>query len=213
MFLDVTLCIQNQELLYIRIMKKIGLTGGIGSGKSTVAGLFAALGVPVFISDLEAKKLQDENEHVRSAIKALFGDDVYKSDGKLDRKMVASKVFGKQQVLERLNAIIHPAVAIAFEEFCKKHSDAPYIIKEAAILFESGAWRALDAIITVAAPEEMRVQRVMNRDHVTKDDVLIRIGMQWSDEDKIKRSQYVVCNDEKELLLPQVLQIHQELCR
>lgn len=191
-------------------MKKIGLTGGIGSGKSYVADVFRHLGVPVFNSDDVARELQQTEETVRSAIAQEFGD-VFLASGELDRKKVAQIVFSDRSKLEKLNAIVHPAVGKAFEEFCSKHADAPYIIKEAAIIFEVGINEHLDGTILISAPEKIRIERVMKRDNVSESDVRARIGKQWSDQQKSELADWTIVNDNERAILPQVLKIHTEL--
>lgn len=187
-------------------MKKIGLTGGIGSGKSTVAQVFRALGVPVFVSDDEARRLQESDAEVVNAIAALFGKEIYK-DGKLDRAKVATVVFADKEKLSQLNAIVHPAVGKAFDAFCITHNAAPYVIKEAAIIFEHGLEKQLDGVITVTAPDEVRIARVMTRDQAEREAVIRRMQNQMPQEEKAKRSAFVIMNDGKEMLLPQVLKI------
>jgi len=191
-------------------MKKIGLTGGIGSGKSTVAEIFRKLGVLVFVSDQVAKTLQDENAEVKKAIIEIFGKEVYANE-KLDRVKIASIVFSDKKKLEQLNAIVHPAVGKAFEEFCKKNNVAKYVLKEAAILFEIGDNKNLDGMIVVTAPVDVRMQRVMMRDGITKEEILKRMKNQWSEEEKIKKADDVIVNDGKELVLPQVIAVNEKL--
>jgi len=176
--------------------KIIGLTGGIGSGKTTVAGYFAALGVPVYIADEEAKKLLFLPETVAEVISA-FGKDVL-SDGLPDRKKLAGLVFNNPQKLAVLNSIIHPRVKKHFTEWVGKHKDKPCVIKEAAILFESGSYKDCDAVILVTAPKEIRLQRVMKRDKVSETEVLARMERQWDDERKAPLSDYVIINIDKE---------------
>ncbi|MCE2772705.1 MAG: dephospho-CoA kinase [Bacteroidetes bacterium] len=193
-------------------MKRIGLTGGIGSGKTTVAEVFKTLGIPVFLADEEARRIQNEVETVKNKIQQVLGD-VYDINGTLNRKRVAELVFGNPSLLEQLNQIVHPAVKDAFEKFVASHTDAPYVIREAAILFESGSYKDLDAVIAVVAPEEIRINRVMNRDSSTKEQVQQRIQAQWSDEEKVRRSQFVIINDGKEMILPAIVNIHEELMK
>ncbi len=190
-------------------MLKIGLTGGIGSGKSTVAETFAQLGIAIYLSDDRAKALMVNNEELKSAIISLFGEESYKS-GQLNRSYIASKVFSDKMELEKLNALVHPELKKDFDLWCVDQT-SPYIIKEAAILFESGANRGLDKVILVEAPQELRINRVMNRDKVSYESVLARIDKQWSDERKKSVSDYVVMNDEKCSVLEQVLKVHNEL--
>ncbi len=191
-------------------MKKIGLTGGIGSGKSTVGEIFRKLGVPVFVSDDEARKLQDENAEVKKKIEEIFGSEVYR-EGKLDRAKVASLVFSDKEKLEQLNAVVHPAVGKAFEKFCEENKNAKYVLKEAAILFEIGDDKNLDGMIVVSAPEQLRAQRVMARDGITKEEVLRRMKNQWGEEKKTSRADFVIVNDGKEMILPQVIAVNDRL--
>jgi len=190
-------------------MIKIGLTGGIGSGKTTVAEVFAQLGISIYLSDDRAKALMVNDEGLQSAIISLFGEQSYES-GQLNRSYIASKVFSDKKELEKLNALVHPALKKDFDLWCIEQT-CPYIIKEAAILFESGANRGLDKVILVEAPQELRINRVMNRDKVSYESVLARIDKQWSDERKKSVSDYVVMNDEKCSVLEQVLKVHNEL--
>ena len=190
-------------------MKVIGITGGIGSGKSTVCRIFSVLDVPVFNADDEAKELYHEKT-IREKVMALLGNDSYKEES-LNRSAVAKKVFSDKKLLDGLNAIIHPAVQQRFNEWCEKHSSLPYVLKEAAILFESGADKGTDAVITVASPMNLRIERIMKRDNITSGDVEKRMKNQWSQPEKIKRSRFVIVNDESEMLIPQVLKVHREL--
>ena len=190
-------------------MKIIGITGGIGSGKSTVCRIFAALGIPVFNADDEAKKLYADAE-VKKKVTALLGDDVY-VNGAVDRAAVAKKVFFDKNLLEKLNRIIHPAVQEKFSHWCEANASAPYVIKEAAILFEAGSDEGTDAVITVTAPKELKMQRAMKRDGMSAEEVEKRMKNQWNDEEKVKRSKFVIKNDEMELLIPQVMNIHKSI--
>jgi dephospho-CoA kinase len=191
-------------------MQKIGLTGGIGSGKSYVAEVFRHLAVPVFNSDDEARRIQETDQSVLDEIRATFGD-VFLPDGKLDRKKVASIVFSDAQKLQQLNAIVHPAVGRAFDNFCAQHSAKAYVIKEAAIIFEIGIDEQLDATILVTAPEKIRIERVMKRDSISEAEVRTRMSKQWSDEEKKMRADYFIDNDGVKAILPQVLKIHSAL--
>ncbi len=172
--------------------KIIGLTGGIGSGKTTIAGFFAGMGIPVYIADDEAKKVMQSNEIIE-AIKATFGTEVFE-DNTLNRAKLADIVFNNADKLALLNAIVHPAVKKDFENWLLKHKKEPYIIYEAAILFESGRYKECDIIITVTAPQETRIERVMNRDKTTREHVLKRMDMQWNDEQRLANSNYVIHN-------------------
>lgn len=192
-------------------MKKIGLTGGIGSGKSFVAGVFRQLGVPVFNSDDEARRIQQTDVDVLHKIRSAFGDDVFLPDGQLDRKKVAAVVFSDREKLLVLNSIVHPAVGEAFDAFCRKHEAARYVIKEAAIIFELGLDEQLDATILVTAPEKIKIDRVMKRDSIAEPDVRARMQKQWSDEEKKQRADYFIDNDGMKAVLPQVLRIHNSM--
>lgn len=191
-------------------MLKIGVTGGIGSGKSTVCKLFQLLGVPVYSADVEAKKILQEDTLVKEEVINLFGNIIVDETGTIDRKKIADIVFIDKKKLENLNSIIHPVVKRHFYEWLKNQT-APYVLKEAAILFESGTYRELDQIITITAPVDIRIKRVMERDVVSKESVEQRIKQQMSDEEKIRLSQFVIMNNEEELIIPQVLKIHQQL--
>ena len=170
----------------------IGLTGGIGSGKTTLANYIASKGIPVYISDLEAKKVMEFPEII-AKIKQTFNEEIIK-EGKLDREKLASIVFNQPDKLKQLNAIVHPAVKAHFVNWVKANQNAPMVFKEAAILFESGSYKDCDAIVSVVAPIELRIQRVLQRDTTNKEKVLQRIHNQISDEERISRSQYVVEN-------------------
>lgn len=173
--------------------KIIGLTGGIGSGKSTIAKYFESQGIPVYIAD-NASRTVTESEQIRNQIKSQFGTGVF--EGKvLNRRKLAQLVFSDPEKLKQLNAIIHPAVKSDFVKWLVAHSNEPIVIKEAAILFESGSYKDCDAIITVIAPEELRIARVMNRDAVGREDVLQRMSSQWTDDQRVAKSDYVINNE------------------
>jgi len=184
-------------------MLKAGLTGGIGSGKSMMAKVFSMLGVPVYNADTEAKKLLASDPGVSSKVKAAFGT--------LDRNELAAIVFNDKKKLEILNAIIHPAVRQHFVQWVSMQSNCPYVIKEAAVLFESGADKDLDLVINVSAPEELRIKRVMDRDGLNREQVVARVNNQMKEEERVKRSRHIIYNDELRMLLPQLLALHQEL--
>ncbi len=191
-------------------MKKIGLTGGIGSGKSTVASIFSQLGVPVFNSDFIARELQDNDPALKKNIQTIFGSEIY-NNGKLDRVQLAGIVFTDKNKLDQLTAIVHPAVAQVFDTFCEVHKNANYILKEAAILFEIGDDQNLDCMLVVAAPFQLRVARVTKRDGITEEQVLKRLANQFSQDEIIKKADFVIVNDEIQMLLPQVLALHNQL--
>jgi len=192
-------------------MIRVGITGGIGSGKSTVCKVFELLNVPVYYSDLEAKLILETDPGVLQALNKTFGPAVLDAKKKPDRKKIAAVVFSDKKKLEELNAIIHPAVGKHFEEWCKKNADAPFILKEAAILFESGAYRQVDKVIMVTAPLELKIARIMKRDRLSKEEIEKRINSQLSDEEKAERSDFVIRNDETVLLTPQILEVHRKL--
>ncbi|MFA7448602.1 MAG: dephospho-CoA kinase [Weeksellaceae bacterium] len=174
-------------------MKIIGLTGGIGSGKTTVGKWFAENGIPVYDSDTEAKLLIKENDELRLKISSLLGDEAYE-DGVYNRKFVAAQVFANPKLLEKLNEIVHPAVFEHFHNWVKNQK-SEFIIKEAAILFESGSYKDCDLIISVVAKEELRVERVVKRDGLNPKQVQDRIRTQWTDELRMEHSDFVINND------------------
>lgn len=193
-------------------MYKVGLTGGIGSGKSFVARIFSELGVPIYQADIEAKKLIEVDPDIIAAYKQFFGDEIYTPLG-LNRKGVAAMVFGDKEILDKVNKVVHPAVERHFQSWLQQHSNAPYVIHEAAILFESGASEVMDTIVVVAAPEEVRVARVMERDGVGSEQVHLRMSHQLSEAERIARADFVINNDSSQLLLPQVVELHEKLLR
>ena len=190
-------------------MHIVGLTGGIGAGKTFVADMFARFGVPIYNADARAKYLMNNHGTLINIIKETFGSDMYKQ-GTLDRKALADIVFNDVEKLKILNELVHPPMERDHEAW-HKEQDAVYTIKEAAILFESGANRGCDKIITVTAPLELRLNRVMKRDELSREEVLARMSNQWDDELKVAKSDYVITNDEKHMVMPQVLKIHKEL--
>lgn len=189
-------------------MLKIGLTGGIGSGKSTVARVFELLGIPVYYADDRARHLMNEDPELKTAIRDAFGENAYRA-GELDRKYLASVVFNNREKLEQLNALTHP-VTIRDAEQWMRQQHTPYIIKEAALLFESGATASLDKVIGVYAPQHLRVQRVMRRDNLPVEEIMKRISRQLDEEMKMKLCDYVITNNDQELVLPQVLALDQQ---
>lgn len=184
-------------------MLKIGLTGGIGSGKSTVAKIFETLGIPVYYADDAAKELMNTDPDLKELIIKNFGANVY-TDNKLNRSYLASIVFADKLKLEILNSLTHPATINAANEWIALQK-GPYIIKEAALLFESDAHKHLDAIIGVSSPIALRMKRVMQRDNLTEEDVQKRINRQMDEAEKMRRCDYIIHNDESTLLIPQVL--------
>jgi dephospho-CoA kinase len=190
-------------------MLKIGLTGGIGSGKSTVARIFEVLGIPVYYADESAKRLMNENEELKKGIIRLFGQEAY-SNGILDRTHISSQVFDNKEKLEQLNALVHPATILDAEKWMLQQK-TPYIIKEAALIFESGSREQLNFVIGVYAPQSLRIQRVMQRDKITREQVLDRLKNQINEDIKMKLCDFVIVNDEKQLLTPQVIALHEKL--
>ena len=186
-------------------MKVIGLTGGIGSGKTTILKWFETQNIPCFESDAVAKTLL--NSSLKSRISKIFGNNIYNSSGILNRKKLAARVFNNPKELAKLNVIVHPAVENAFEDFKQKHKEDSIIIKEAAILFESGGYKNCDAIILVIASEESRIQRVLKRDKIKKKDIETRIRLQWSDDKKEGLSDYLIQNEYLQTALDQANKI------
>lgn len=189
--------------------KIIGLTGGIGSGKTTIARLFQAEGIPVYIADEEAKKILDLPETIQKVV-SKFGSSII-FDGKIDRKKLAELVFSKAENLKNLNAIIHPMVKVHFDEWVQQNNGFPFVIKEAAILFESGSYKYCDKIITVTASEETRMKRVVSRDNTTIEAVLDRIKNQWTDAQRIEKSDFVIENEDLEVAKMQFRNILKKL--
>jgi dephospho-CoA kinase len=187
-------------------MLKIGLTGGIGSGKTTVAKLFELLNVPVYYADEASKRLYHTDSDLIASIKKYFGEDIY-TNGQLNRSKLAAIVFNQPEKLELLNRLVHPPTIRDAEEWMKKQS-APYVIKEAALLFESGSASGLDYIIGVQAPFHYRIKRVMERDGVKKEDVVGRANRQIDEDIKMRLCDFIIVNNDQELVIPQVLELH-----
>lgn len=189
-------------------MLKIGLTGGIGSGKSAVASVFNVLGIPVFDADKYAKLVMEKDDALASSIKEVFGAESY-VEGKLNRAHIANIVFNNPYKLGQLNALVHPATIGEANKWMAKQA-TPYVIKEAALLFEAGSAANLHFIIGVYAPVHLRIKRVMERDHLTREQVLARMDKQISEEIKMKLCDFVIVNDEQQMLIPQVLALHEK---
>ena len=190
-------------------MKRIGLTGGIGVGKTYVSKIFQNLGYPVFNADIQAKKCLNEDKELIQNIRNTFGSTIYKT-GELQEKKLADIVFNNIQKLDQLNKLVHPVVKKRFSDWCQKQ-DASLVIKEAAILFESGSHLGLDAVICVSCSDIIRIERVQKRDQIKKDEVLNRINKQMLQNEKEELSNYVIVNDGSQLLLPQVLCVLKEM--
>ena len=185
----------------------VGITGGIGSGKTTVCGIFAALGVPIYYADARAKEVMVTDQQLMIDITRNFGDAAYQN-GVLNRQFLAEQVFSNKDKLAVLNGLVHPAVGRDFMNWLLSHQQFPYVVKEAAILFESGAYKAVNTTVLVTAPEDVRLQRVMQRDGVAEAEVRKRMTNQWPEERKVELANHTIINDGKHLLIPQVLALH-----
>jgi len=191
--------------------KIVGLTGGIGSGKTTVANYFKELGVPVYTADIEAKGLMKRSKVIRRKLIQLFGEKAY-SQKELNKPFIANKIFNDKSLLEKMNAIVHPKVATHFRRWLKKQ-DAHYVIKEAAIIFENNSYKSYDFIITVIAPEDLRLERVVKRDDSSEDKVKAIMKNQWNDADKTKLSDFVIKNLTLHDTKKQVKKIHKQILK
>lgn len=189
-------------------MLRVGITGGIGSGKSTVCGIFARLGIPVYAADREAKRLMREDLALIASVKEAFGSDSY-SGNEPNRPFLANAVFGNPEKLALLNSLVHPAVFRDFERWCGLQH-APYVIKEAAIMFESGSYKQVHEVVAVTAPLELRIQRVMERDGSSREEILKRIQAQMPQEEVVKRAHDVINNDGTHSLIKQVVGLHRQ---
>ena len=191
-------------------MLKVALTGNIGSGKTLICRFFEILGVPVFYADSEAKKLY-ENKNILLKVKQEFGDEILTSQGNLNKTLLAEKIFTNKENLKKINGIIHPEVFKIFEEWAGNQKNKPYVIQEAAILFETGGYKRFDRTILVYAPEEMLIERVVKRDGLSRQEVLNRLQNQMDQEHKKQLADYLILNDNSQLLIPQILKLHQQL--
>lgn len=194
---------------------RVGITGGIGSGKTTVCRIFESLGIPVYYADAWAKWLINHDAGVKKGILEIFGAEAYTPEGAYNRPYVARIVFEHKEKLTALNALVHPAVEHHSRQWhaLQSRNDVPYTLKEAALMIESGSYQLLDYMIVVTAPESLRIQRVIQRDHVTEAQVRARMTHQISEMEKLKLADFVIVNDGIQLLIPQVWRIHQALCR
>jgi len=188
---------------------RVGLTGGIGSGKSTIAQIFEVLGIPVYYADISAKKLMNENADLRSSITNIFGEQAY-TNNILDRKYISSIVFSDPAKLQQLNALVHPATKKDGEAWMQEQT-SPYAIHEAALIFEAKVSDRLDLVIGVSSPIELRIKRAMGRDKVSREEVLKRMEQQLDEKVKMSKCDFVLINDEQQLLIPQVLTLHEKL--
>lgn len=191
------------------MMLKIGITGGIGSGKTTVCRIFELLGVPVFYADDVAKQVMTADEILVEGIREAFGAASYSETGALNRKHLADLVFNDSAELEKLNALVHPAVFRAFDQWAASVAGAPYLLKEAALMFESGSYKMCDYNVLVSAPEDLRIRRVTRRNGISPEAVRQRMDKQFSEEKKRTMADFMITNDERSMLIPQVLQLHQ----
>ncbi len=188
---------------------KLGITGGIGSGKTSVCRVFNVLGIPVFSADPEARKIMDNEKNIIRGINKIAGRDLY-NEGTLDRTTLASLIFNDSDLLRKVNALVHPVVFEHFKRWVEEQK-APYVIMEAAILFESGASDLVDRVATVVAPVEERISRVIQGNRLTREQVMERIKNQMDDESRIKMSDYIIYNSENDMIIPAILKIHEDL--
>ncbi len=191
--------------------RRLGVTGGIGSGKTTVCRIFKVLGVPVFVADVAARQLMNSDPDIRSQINAIAKADLY-TTGELDRKELARLIFNKPELLQRVNASIHPAVLRIFDEWAET-SEAPYVIMEAAILFEAKADVLVDRVVAISAPVEERIARVMGRNELSREEVMERINNQLEDDEREEQSYYVINNADNEMIIPEILKVHDDMLR
>lgn len=190
-------------------MLKIGITGGIGSGKTTICSIFKLLNIPVYNADLMAKKLMTSDENLIESIKILLGNESYTQNGELNRPYIANIIFKNIRKLKKLNFLVHPEVKIDFEKWATEQ-ESKYVIKEAALLFEAGSYKDLDYNILVFAPLEVRISRVINRDNTDRESIISRINNQMPEEEKNKLADYFINNDGNHSLIKQILQLHSE---
>ncbi|WP_298738970.1 dephospho-CoA kinase [uncultured Chitinophaga sp.] len=191
-------------------MLKVGITGGIGSGKTTVCRIFELLGIPVYYADTMAKDIMNRDPDLKEQVKHHFGSDIYDSQDLLNRQRLGNIVFNDQDKLQLLNSLVHPATIRDAEAWASRQQ-APYVLKEAALLFESEAFHYLDKIIGVSAPQPLRLQRAMHRDKASRNDILARMYKQMDETVKMRLCDYIIYNDEQQMVIPQVLRLHEEL--
>lgn len=190
---------------------RIGITGGIGAGKSTMCTIFEQIGVPIYDADSRAKWLMQNEPELKKEIKNSFGWDAFTRKEELNREYLAKVVFNNPEKLEVLNSLVHPAVKQDYEQWTIQHRDKPYSLKEAALLFESNSYKNLHKVIVITCPIEMRIDRIMKRDHVKKEDVLKRIQNQSTDKQRLEKADFVIYNDGNRSLIEQALKIHHEV--
>jgi len=191
-------------------MKKVGITGGIGSGKTTVCNIFQTLGIPVYSADIRAKWLMSYQAELKLEVKRILGTEAYHGNGRLNRKYVASRIFNNKDLLKQINSIVHPVVHRDAESWFSKQT-SPYALYEAALLIENDSYKSMDALIVVTAPQELRVKRVVLRDKTTRKAVEARINNQLPQKEKDALADYLIVNDEKTSLITQIINIHKEL--
>jgi dephospho-CoA kinase len=191
-------------------MKKVGITGGIGSGKTLVSGLFERLGIPVYHADERARELMETSGTIRERLTALLGQAVYQGR-RLNRQLLAEALFSDEALRQKVNSIVHPVVFEDFEAWASSFSGRPYVMQEAAIIFESGGDRYLDSVINVYAPRRVRIERVMKRDGVSREAVLARIRSQMSERQRQRRAGHTIVNDGRRMVVPQVVKVDGEM--
>lgn len=201
-----TICPYGSNTSLKNNMVKIGITGGIGSGKSTICNFFSLLGIPVFNADLVAKQIMNESAVVRNQMMLQFGKEIYLPNQVIDRKKLAAIIFSSPTLLQKVNSIVHPEVRKSFFDWCSRQL-SPYIVHEAAILFESGFNEMMDFTILVTAPEQQRIERVKKRDQLTAEAIKERIAKQWPDDQKARLASVTIINDNRNLILPVLIEI------
>ena len=192
-------------------MMKIGITGGIGSGKTTACKVFEVLGIPVFYADTVAKELMHTDILLKAEIISAFGPNSYSPNGELNRKYISGIVFKDETQLQILNNLVHPAVFRAFDQWVLNQRNAPYVLKEAALLFESGSFKMCDHTVLVKSPEAIKIERIIKRDHITEAEVRLRMNKQLPDKEKEKLVDFILYNSEEQLLVTQILTLHEKL--
>ena len=191
--------------------RRLGVTGGIGSGKTTVCRIFRVLGVPVFVADNVARDLMSSDDEIRTQLNRIAGKDLYLS-GSLDRKELARLIFNRPDLLRKVNETVHPSVLRQFDNWATA-AESPYVIMESAILFEAGADSLVDRVATISAPVEERIARVMGRNDLSREEVIGRINNQLEDEEREEQSYYIINNSDNEMIIPEILKIHEDMLR
>lgn len=194
-------------------MLKIGVTGGIGSGKTTVCQVFEVLGIPIFYADAVAKQIMHTDKKLQQEIQQAFGKQSYTTEGQLDRKYIAHIVFSDSKKLDTLNAIVHPAVFTAFDNWAAEQTHVPYVVKEAALLFESKSYKMCDYAVLIQAPLDLKIRRIMQRDDIGLEEVQLRMSRQLTDEQKEPLADFILINDEHKLLVPQIISLHEHFSK